>query len=36
MEGYRLFRKDKPGRQGGGVAIYETAAGVHAGLPGDG
>ena len=22
MEGYRLFRKDRPGRRGGGVAIY--------------
>ena len=22
MEGYRLFRKDRQGRQGGGVALY--------------
>jgi len=22
MEGYRLFRKDRQGRRGGGVALY--------------
>lgn len=36
MKGYRLFRKDVLERQGGGVPLYERAAGMHRTLPGHG
>jgi len=29
MDGYRLFRKDRPARRGGGAALYEAATGMH-------
>jgi len=36
VRGHRLVRKDRLGKQGGGVALGEIAAGVHGALPGDG
>ncbi|GAB0192581.1 hypothetical protein GRJ2_003481800 [Grus japonensis] len=38
MEEYRLFRKDRQGRQGGGVTLYvnDQPDGVHGAPPGDG
>jgi len=32
MDGYKLFRKDRAGRQGGSVALYVGAAGMHGAL----
>lgn len=36
MDGYKLYREDRPERRKGGYTLCERAAGMQGALPGDG